>query len=475
MADEQDYLDQQIGNYRMVAELRKNFSIAVYLAQHVFLKRRTAVIKLLHRERLDAPQQRERFFQEAEFLDLLSHPYILPLLDAGLHDGRPYVMTEYAPHGSLAERIARQSPAPLPLEEAMTILWQIGQALHYSHQHDIVHGDLKPGNILFNAKGEAVLADFGLAMRLTTASLQHERAPEKLNGIITKEWDQYGLGCIAYELVTGRQPFTDFSIRGVMRKHLMEDPLPPTHLNPAVPVPIEQAILKALAKAPADRHPDVAAFLVALGVAGLAQAPLVSSQPGLSPAQPGEAAAPPQKTTEHWLDEGMAHYEAKHYPEALAAYEAASELDPADAYPHSGKGLVLCALAHYEEALARFEHAIGLDPGDAYAYVNKGLVLRSLERDEEALTSYERAIQLDPRDADAHVGKGLVLEHLQRDEEALLAYEEAITCNPSKAMTWQNKANVLQQLGRVEEAQYAYEKARQLKTIVAMSDGHSAT
>lgn len=103
------------------------------------------------------------------------------LLDVGLHNGRPYVMTEYAHHGSLEERIASQSPAPLPLEEAMTILAQIGQALHYSHQHDIVHCDLKPGNILFNAKGEAVLADFGLAMRLTTASLQQECAPRTLH------------------------------------------------------------------------------------------------------------------------------------------------------------------------------------------------------------------------------------------------------------------------------------------------------
>lgn len=477
MAEAKDYLGHTFGNYQAVAVLHQTFSVAVYLAQHLFLKRRTAVIKLLHTPRRDTPQHRERFFQEAEFLDMLRHPAILLLLDVGLHDDQPYVLTEYAPNGSLQDQIERQFPAPLPLPEALTILSRIGEALHYSHQRDIVHGDLKPANVLFNARGEALLADFGLAVRLTAPSLHqdsvpgtlHYLAPEKLDGIITKEGDQYSLGCMAYELVTGRQPFTDFSVRGVMLKHLREEPLPPTQLNPALPLSIEQAILKALAKAPADRHADVATFIAALSP----HSPSSFNLPLPFHAQSDEA-HDDQKTKEDWLDEGVEYARAKRYEQALTAYEAAMALDPTDAYALIGRGLVLSSLTRYEEALETMRQAIALDPMDAYAYVSEGLILRTLERDEEALLAYQQAIERDPHDGDAHLGKGLVLERMRRDEEALLAYEEALACNDSSTVVWHHKAALLDRLSRGEEAQHAYEKARQLTTIAELRAGASA-
>lgn len=484
MGNEIDLTGKQIGNYRLIAELTKNFSIVVYLAQHIFLDRRFVVLKLLHTA-LHAPekQKRESFFQEASFLDRFKHPFILPLVDAGLFEDMPYVMTEYAPNGSLKDRLARQFPAPLPLEETLTILLQVGQAVQFLHDHNVVHCDLKPANILFNARCEALLADFGFALTLTAPVLRQERAPgtlhyiapEKFDGIINREGDQYGLGCIAYELVTGQRPFVDLSIRGVMLKHKTEEPVPPTRINPQVPSSIEQAILKAMAKEPTARHANVTAFLAALGLPVSPVAPLtplsahrhvpmatLSTSIASNEAHTGDEG---EKSSEQWLDEASVHYEARRFPQALAAYEAALLLDPDEAYIYIGKGLVLCELALYEQALASFEHAITLDPADAYAYVCMGLALRMLGNYEQALDTYQHAIALDHSDAAAYLGKALTLEQMAQFEQALQACEEALEWASNDITAWQHKGDILQRLDRAQEAQQAYEKARQLSAI----------
>src|SRR5439155_9312787 len=130
-----------------------------------------------------------------------------------------------------------------------------------------------PTNILFNANGDALLADFGLASILAasmkngiTTGNPNYMAPESFRGSVSKQGDQYTLGCIAYELLTGRVPFTapDFFALGF--KHMSETPFPPTQLNLLVPRWLEQAVLKAMAKQRTDRHLDMAAFLASLGL-----------------------------------------------------------------------------------------------------------------------------------------------------------------------------------------------------------------
>lgn len=281
MTGEDKFTGKQIGNYR-VTKLIANGSFGhVYLAEHVILTTRVVAIKLFYLKPLGSDEERASFMQEAQLLEQLKHPRILTILDAGIHDDVPYLVTEFAPKGSLQDRIIRQEGRAFPLDEAITILSQIGEGLEYAHQRRIVHRDLKPHNILFDARGNALLADFGIASVLNIAhtvsyvpmsmGTPPYMAPEQFEGAISRASDQYALGCIAYELFTGRRPFVVTPGEALsndlflyMHKHTSEIPISPIQFNPQIPPYIEQAILKTLAKDRQNRYPDVPSFIAAL-------------------------------------------------------------------------------------------------------------------------------------------------------------------------------------------------------------------
>jgi serine/threonine protein kinase len=262
----------EIGNYRIVREIDSGAFGRVYIAQHLLLKNRTVAIKLLHNTRLVSQEERDNFLREAQILEVLKHPYILPILDVGIDEGFPYLVAEYAPNGSLRDKIRHYAPNPLPVQETLTILTQIGQALYYAHQQHIIHRDIKPENILFNARGEALLADFGVATMIETASIKFATvigtpsymAPEQFQNSISKESDQYSLACVAYELFTGQRPFTAHDFFAMGFKHMQEAPTPPAQLNPQLPPFVEDAILRAMSKQRTDRFPDIKAFITEL-------------------------------------------------------------------------------------------------------------------------------------------------------------------------------------------------------------------
>ena len=164
----------------------------------------------------------------------------------------------------------------LPLDEAFVILTQVGQALHYAHQYQpsVVHRDLKPENILFDEKGNVLLADFGIAVLLSSirtgffgsGGTPPYMAPEQFEGLASPKSDQYALGCIAYELVTGRKLFTvpNPTLEAWWFHHAKVEPVPPSQYNPQIPSSIEQAILIAISKDRLKRHRDVPAFIQAM-------------------------------------------------------------------------------------------------------------------------------------------------------------------------------------------------------------------
>ncbi len=259
-------IGRQIGNYRIMAEIGSGGFARVFRGEHLLLKERVVAIKFLHTY-LSSPEEGARFLQEAGMLETLRHHHILLIYDVGIDEGFPYLVAEYAPNGSLRDRLKQSAPHPLPTEEVIKILSQVGQALHFAHQHHIIHRDLKPENILFNREGEALLADFGIATTLTSASFRSAHitgtpsymAPEQFAGTVSKESDQYALGCIGYELVTGRPPFSADNVFATGFKHLHETPPAPSHFNPPVPAHVEHAILTASIAGTGERNPSDAA------------------------------------------------------------------------------------------------------------------------------------------------------------------------------------------------------------------------
>jgi serine/threonine protein kinase len=173
---------------------------------------------------------------------------------------------------SLQDRLQDMAGQPFSLEQAFTILSQLGRALCYAHECDVTHGNLRPDTICFNEKGRVLLAEFFLHTLatqpdpVTALEASAYRAPELLPGQASKLGDQYGLGCIAYEMLTGHKPFMMASTSQADSFYHTKRPVPPRNFNPALSPLSEVAILKAIEKEPAQRHGDMRSFLTALGI-----------------------------------------------------------------------------------------------------------------------------------------------------------------------------------------------------------------
>src|SRR5258708_3358506 len=469
------FIGKQLGNYRVTAKIASGSFGTVYRAQHTILPR-TVAIKVMHAMHLNSQRERDDFLKEARLLEQLKHPHILPIYDVGIEDDSPYMVTEYASKGSLRTLLKRRARRPVSLDEGLRILAQIGEALQHAHQQGIVHRDLKPENILFSSSGEALLGDFGIATVLETASIKHVdssgtppyMAPEQFQSTISKESDQYALGCIAYEMFTGERPFNASDIFVMWLYHLRDTPTPPTQLNPQLPLYVEQAILKAMAKNRLERHIDVMEFINAMQQGNEARAqgkentfsthPVLTRPTLATTVRQGEVDAS-QRDKGQWIAEGKAQFKQRCYPEALEAFECALEIDPNSASAYNFRGLVLEEMAQFHEALLSYEAAIAHDPNFPDAWRNRGEVLYGLKRYEESLVVYERLLRLEPNNAVDYNRKGNALWQLGRFKESLEAYEEAIHLKPGLALAHNGRGNALRELGRVEESLSAYERA----------------
>jgi eukaryotic-like serine/threonine-protein kinase len=266
-------LQRTLGDrYTIEREIGHGGMALVYLAQDRKHQRRVA-IKVL-RPDLARAIGPERFLREIEIAARLSHPHILPLYDSGATERLAYYVMPMVEGQSLRDRITAERQ--LPLQEAIRITGQIADALGHAHANGVVHRDVKPENILLTG-GEALVADFGIARaadsageRLTETGIAvgtpAYMSPEQAAGETTIDGraDVYALGCVVYEMLAGQPPFTGSSSQAVLARHAL-DPVPPLRtIRPDLPQGVDRAVLKALAKAPADRFDSTAAFKAAL-------------------------------------------------------------------------------------------------------------------------------------------------------------------------------------------------------------------
>jgi Tol biopolymer transport system component/tRNA A-37 threonylcarbamoyl transferase component Bud32 len=283
--------------YAVERELGQGGMATVYLAYDVRHDRKVA-LKVLRPE-LAAILGAERFLAEIKTTANLQHPHILPLHDSGEAGGFVFYVMPYVDGESLRDRLTREKQ--LPIADVVRIATEVAGALDYAHRHGVVHRDIKPENVLLH-EGQALVADFGIALavsrsdggtRMTETGMSlgtpHYMSPEQAMGEreITPKSDVYALGAMTYEMLLGEPPFTGPTAQSIVAKVMTEKPAPLIPRRDTVPPEVEDAVLTALAKLPADRFATAADFAAAL-----------TGQPGGRPATAARAAhpAPPVPT-----------------------------------------------------------------------------------------------------------------------------------------------------------------------------------
>jgi len=271
-----DRVGQQLGNYRLLRLIGRGSIAEVYLGEHLHLNTQAA-IKVLHAH--FTSEDSERLRTEARMVARLVHPHIVRTLDFDVEDGIPFLIMEYAPNGTLRERHPKGTR--VPLDAIVSYVRQVAEALHYIHQQKLIHRDIKPESMLLGHNHEVLLTEFNSAIivqstrsqpTLEAAGTVAYMAPEQLRGKPRPASDQYALGIVVYEWLSGEPPFSG-SIRWIANQHLSTPPPPLRTRMPAISSALEHVVLKALAKDPELRFAHAPAFARALEEAFHAESP----------------------------------------------------------------------------------------------------------------------------------------------------------------------------------------------------------
>jgi len=252
--------------YRVTRKLGGGGMADVYLAEDQELGRRVAV-KILHERYANDDQFVERFRREATHAAGLSHPNIVSIFDRGETNGSYFIVMEYVEGRTLKELIRSRGPCPIPVAIAYTR--QILSGLRYAHRNGVVHRDIKPHNVIVDPEGVVKVTDFGIA-RAGASQMTEEGAiigtaqylsPEQARGApVDQTSDLYSTGIVLYELLTAEVPFSGDTPVEIAMKHLSEVPNPPSAIRPEVPDDLDNVVLRALSKEPADRYQSAAAM-----------------------------------------------------------------------------------------------------------------------------------------------------------------------------------------------------------------------
>src|SRR5437016_2802864 len=253
----------ELGDYELLEEVGRGGQGVVFRARQKTLNR-TVALKVISLGQWASKAHVKRFRREAEAAASLEHPGIVPIHEVGERDGQCYFSMKFVEGGQLDE-VARR--APMSIRQAVELIVKVARIVHYAHEHGILHRDIKPGNILLDAKGEPHLTDFGLARLVESeSSVTHTldvlgtpsyMAPEQAvgnNAAVSSVTDVYGLGAVLYQLLTGQPPFAGGTTYETIKLLLDTEPRQPRLLNPKVDRDLSTICLKCLEKDPQRRY-----------------------------------------------------------------------------------------------------------------------------------------------------------------------------------------------------------------------------
>ncbi|HLG77718.1 MAG TPA: protein kinase, partial [Ktedonobacteraceae bacterium] len=284
---------QQLGNYRLIRLLGRGGFAEVYLGEHVRLNSYAAV-KVLNTQLMGI--EAESFQREGLTIARLVHPHIIRVFDYDLADGTPFLIMDYAPNGTLRSRHAKG--VRVPLAEIVFYVRQVASALQYAHSEKVIHRDIKPENMLLGRNNEILLSDFGIATMSQSSRYQNTvdivgtvayMAPEQIQGKPHPASDQYSLGIVVYEWLSGVRPFQG-SFTEIAVQHAVTPPPPLREKVPDIPPDVEQVLQIALAKHVHQRFASVQAFANAFEQASQTASPPVIVSIYEPPAAPGGSA-----------------------------------------------------------------------------------------------------------------------------------------------------------------------------------------
>ncbi|NLY89032.1 MAG: Stk1 family PASTA domain-containing Ser/Thr kinase [Firmicutes bacterium] len=268
-------IGQLLGNrYRILELIGEGGMALVYKAECVLLQR-TVAVKVLRPQYSSDKEFVTRFRREAQAAASLSHPNVVNIYDVGEDEGVHYIVMELIEGDNLKSLIRKE--APLLVNQALRIALQICEALRHAHDHNIIHRDIKPHNILLTADGRVKVTDFGIARAISAGgftqtgvvmgSVQYF-SPEQAKGLpVGPQSDLYALGCVIYEMLTGEVPFTGESPIAIALKHIQEKPASVKDLRSDLPPGVVKIIEKALAKDPEERYPSAWSMIIDLRAA----------------------------------------------------------------------------------------------------------------------------------------------------------------------------------------------------------------
>jgi len=447
----------------------------------------------------------------ASWIALERHPNIVRCSWMETYDNIPFMALEWVAgeEGKGTDLRSWVRGGSLDLALALKFTIDIVRGLQHANQKStgIVHRDLKPENVLVNQSRQAKITDFGLAMvaqlaKLYTVSPNDEvklgqsqsvgnivgtpmyMPPEQWRGEIDLDFrtDLYAVGCILYELLTGKLPYNGCSIAELREQHL-QSPLPSLGAN--VPPEVQHIIDVCLAKRREDRFERLELLLEELKQVYEAcsgeSLPDVSAEEftaidylnrGLTFNNLGQyeraiadfdqALHLNSKLPLAYNNRGATFRNLGQEQRAIADFDQALRLDPNLALAYSNRGLSCSKLGQYERAIADFDQALRLDPNLALAYSNRGLNYSRLGKEQQAIADFDRALRLDSTFIPAYVNRGNSYGQLGQYERALADYDQALRLDPNDAQVYYNRANEYSRLGREQQALADYDQALRL-------------